>query len=181
MRFTRVGSLLLCLSAAACGSSQGAQPTLLVVTPDSRVTPLPTTMGNLNCRPLPEAGPARSHLTFAGPCSFTQTAPVRCVKRGDDFYAYIERKLPGKARLFTTINVEYYTRPGTYPGLTQVYVEVTSGPNIYSWANRTATATVPAGEQGLVLQATDALPWAGTPATGIEGLSGRVACRTPAH
>jgi hypothetical protein len=144
--FNPICAFLLCLSLAACGSSEGAQPTLLVSTPNPRVTPLPTAIGNLNCRPLPQPGPVKSHLTFAGPCSFTQTTAVRCVRKGDDFYAYIERKLPGKARLFTTINVEYYTKPGTYPGLTQVYVEVSSGPNIYSWANRTATATVPSGE-----------------------------------
>lgn len=102
---------------------------------------------------------------------------MRCIKRADDFYVYIHRKLTGGVDLNITINIEYYSRPDTYTELTEVYMQISQGLNIYSWGLQTATATVGPGERTLTLQPASLAPWPGTLAMGTESVSGMVTCK----
>jgi hypothetical protein len=118
---------------------------------------------------------------FNGPCSFTETARVKCVQITDDYYAFITRRLPQGATLDVTINVEFYTHPDTYRGLVQVYLGVVKGTQLYSWGNRQATATVEPGAHRLTLAFTRAGPWAGTLAADMETISGTLVCKSLEH
>lgn len=171
-------ALVLCLALSACGGGSGQSPQLLVVTPKS-VTPSPILRlaSRVPCHLPPDPGSRRSHFTFAGPCAFTVTAPVRCVHRGDDFYAYINRSLPRGFHLYTIINVEHYSHPKVYAKLTEVYLEIIKNLDVYSWGQHAATAQVAVDQRHLTLQYTEAHAWLGTNAVGTEQLGGTLACR----
>jgi hypothetical protein len=165
------------LGLTACGSGD-PQPKLLVITPAPAATTRAVTLApNVRCRPAPDTVSAGSHFVFAGPCAFTVASAVRCVHRADDFYAYITRRLPHGFGLSVIINVEKYHGPGTYRDVTEVYMQVIKGLDLFAWGQRTATATVAEDERHLTLEPLEARAWAGTLAKGTETLGGSLVCR----
>ncbi len=182
--FRKNAVVMCCVSVllAGCGSGGQAQPKLLVITPNAQAkAPILALAPSVNCRPAAEHGPAYSRLAFVGPCAFTETARLQCVQRIDDYYAYVYRKLPQGWSLYTTINIEYYTRPDTYKQLTEIYVEVTKGLATYAWGQRLGTATVSPGGLRLTLPFTNLAPWPGTLSTQMEQIGGYLTCRSLTH
>jgi hypothetical protein len=173
-----VSACLLCVSLVACGSASGTQPKLLVITPNPSITAPPLPRFNAPCDAPPESGKPRSHVVFSGPCHFTETAAVRCIRQGDDFYIYIHRKFAHGWTFDANLNVEHYSGPDTYTNLTDVYIQLSKGESVDAWGQHQATATVTEGEHSLILQLTTAPGYAGTLQVEPELMSGTFVCRS---
>jgi hypothetical protein len=179
-RASRAASLLitgvLCVAIGGCGASSSATPTLLVVTPNPNITAAPLPRFHAPCQAPKETGKVVSRMVFAGPCALTETKPVRCIHKLDDFYAYIHRNLKHGWHFDVTINIEYYTHPDTYTKLTQLYIQLSKGDTVDAWGQDQATATVTAHEASLVLVPTNAPGYAGTIQVQSEIVSGTLVC-----
>jgi len=169
------GALLL----AGCGVEA---PNGIVVTPAPSSTPvgplsvLPKWSPD-SCPPVAETNVAqRSDLTFSGTCAFTQNGPLTCQVSQDDFYMAMKRTLRNGIPLSLYINVERYHGPDTYTGSAQVFMYVQDGQGLFRWYNVQATLTVGPNEASATLPQLDLQPEAGTPAMGIETVSGTIGC-----
>lgn len=167
------------LALVGCGVEA---PNGIVVTPEPSVTgigPLPgvPAWSPANCPPIPEtSAPKRSNLMFSGTCAFTHTGALTCQASGDDFYIAMKRTLPGGIPLDLYINVERYHGPDTYTGNAQVFMYVQDGQGLFRWYNFQATLMVGPNAASATLPRLDLLPEPGTPAVGIESVSGTIGC-----
>jgi hypothetical protein len=176
------------MTMVSCSSGGGGSTNLLVVTADPNAHSVAALAGGAadpQCSPLPgQAKPkVSSHMTFEGPCHFTEESAARCVKRPDDFYVYLSHNLPGDGRFILTLNVETYKGPGSYGlkegnGGAEVYLEVTRNGQFYYWTVRHASVSVDETPPHVDLVAAHLPAQAGTPARGIETVAGTVACPT---
>jgi len=173
--------VLVVLPLAGCSSSHGNSPGLLTTTPDpsSRGPVAYDNQPLTGCDPLPDdsAGTALSDLRFAGPCSFTETAPVQCVDKVDDYYAYVTRQLPDYGQLSALINVERYKGPGTYTKNSVVFLQVSRNGTLYEWKQEAATLTVADKGTKVVVDAASVPAVPGNPARGSARVQGTLACR----
>ena len=162
----------------ACGG--GGKPSdLLVVTPNPKVHATAVAAAlKMNCDVVAEtAAKPGTDLRFIGPCVFTESAQVQCVKRVDDFYAYINRDLPNNDRLAAFINVEKFKGPGTYTKNSVVSLQVVHDGQLYIWKQDAATLTVDPGVHSVTVDAATLPASAGTPAAGKELVDGVATCQ----
>ncbi len=123
------------------------------------------------------SGSSRAEVT--GEIAVSSTVDFQCSVAPDDFFI---RGLFGRydgIDVYLSINVEFYTGPGTYRRKTQVLVRRIDPERGYyaAWYAGHATMTVRPGGRGAELVATALPPEAGTSSTRPVRISGSFACQ----
>ncbi|HXM56047.1 MAG TPA: hypothetical protein VOB72_11710 [Candidatus Dormibacteraeota bacterium] len=131
------------------------------------------------CPPVAGVGGASgSDADLAGPCAYHEAGGAYCHAAGDDFYVVVQRPLPAGRTLDLYLDVEFYKGPGAYRDA-QMLLLIQEGTTLYTWSNFRTNVTVLPGEAGVRLDRTELTPEAGRAGSGVETVTGTLACGAP--
>lgn len=174
---------LLALVVAGCGNDNTSQLSPLVASPSAAASPSgsPVPERLLPCDGALGNPGDGSTVTITGPCTIAVNAKWECSAQIDDMYAQLQGQLANGTKVYLSVNVEFYKKPGTYPDNVHIFLQLGDANGVVdSWSDYHGAMTVNNDVTATTLPRAklDADPGTATPNHSIF-MEGAIACHPP--